>query len=224
MSTTLEAPFFGFLGCLQDLAGLAFGATAGFVGGCATIGAGGAGRGDLRPGDGDRRELEVGALIRGVAAEVLERDVLDARDVLAGAGGLNLGGGGRWGRDRESGHGRGDPTQDSVHVNPTGPSRQTCADHERRVGPALHRRRPANPVGVRCCDPEGMPDPLAIALGSVPPPELAEHLSAAEREALAAVITDARARQSNALQTALDGSLRHIPRLLRGPVMKLVRG
>lgn len=44
------------------------------------------------------------------------------------------------------------------------------------------------------------------------------HLAAADADRLARLVDDATARQSKALDAAIDGGLRHLPRLLRGPV------
>jgi hypothetical protein len=43
-------------------------------------------------------------------------------------------------------------------------------------------------------------------------------LDPADAERLAALVAEATARQSKALDDAIDGGMGHIPRLLRGPV------
>jgi hypothetical protein len=58
-------------------------------------------------------------------------------------------------------------------------------------------------------------------LGQAPPPALSA-LSAEQLRALAATIEDARHRQAAALEEAGDRALKRIPRLLRGPVRKVV--
>ena len=47
-------------------------------------------------------------------------------------------------------------------------------------------------------------------------------LTDADRERLAGLVGDARRRQAEALDRAIDGGLRHIPRLLRGTVKALL--
>ena len=57
--------------------------------------------------------------------------------------------------------------------------------------------------------------------------ELPEGISAlpeAARDALAAVILDARARQARGLQEALGAALKHVPLPLRGIVRKVLVG
>ncbi len=47
-------------------------------------------------------------------------------------------------------------------------------------------------------------------------------LAPADAERLAALVAEATARQSEALDAAIDGGMRHIPRLLRGPVRSVL--
>jgi predicted DNA-binding transcriptional regulator YafY len=54
-------------------------------------------------------------------------------------------------------------------------------------------------------------------------PEGLRQLSADELTDLAAAIREARHRQAKALAEAGDRALNHIPRLLRGPVRRIVR-
>lgn len=67
-------------------------------------------------------------------------------------------------------------------------------------------------------------DALASELGAAPPAGLAAELTEEESERLAATIRAARAHQSEALKAAGDAAFNHIPRLLRGPIRKLVGG
>jgi hypothetical protein len=64
---------------------------------------------------------------------------------------------------------------------------------------------------------------LRVQLGATPPKGL-EALSDDEAHDLAAALRDARTRQSTALQQAMRDALNHVPRLLRGPVRRLVAG
>jgi hypothetical protein len=64
---------------------------------------------------------------------------------------------------------------------------------------------------------------LRKELGAAPPKGL-EGLSPEEQADLAAALRDARVRQALALDSALDRSLGLIPRLLRGPVKRIVLG
>jgi hypothetical protein len=64
---------------------------------------------------------------------------------------------------------------------------------------------------------------LRAELGAAPPKAL-DALSDDEAEDLAAALRDARTRQSVALQRAMRDALNHVPRLLRGPVRKLIAG
>jgi hypothetical protein len=64
---------------------------------------------------------------------------------------------------------------------------------------------------------------LRAELGAAPPKGL-DALSDDEVADLAAAVHDARRRQSEALARATEDSLRHIPRLLRGPVRKMMAG
>jgi hypothetical protein len=67
-------------------------------------------------------------------------------------------------------------------------------------------------------------DALRSELGAEPPPGVAALLSEDESAQLAATIRAARARQRDALAAAADGAFNHIPRLLRGPIRKIVGG
>jgi hypothetical protein len=62
---------------------------------------------------------------------------------------------------------------------------------------------------------------LEEELRSAPPPGLAR-LTDEQLEHLAAAVRDARHRQAAELQTAGDEALRHIPRMLRAPVRRIV--
>ena len=64
---------------------------------------------------------------------------------------------------------------------------------------------------------------LARELGASPPPEFAD-LSAAELTKVADLLRQAREQQSAALQEALEGGLRFLPRLVRGAVKRVVFG
>jgi type IV secretory pathway VirB2 component (pilin) len=65
---------------------------------------------------------------------------------------------------------------------------------------------------------------LEAALGAPPPPGLAEGVPEAELAALAALVRAARARESAALAEATEGALDHVPRVLRGPIRRIVLG
>jgi hypothetical protein len=62
---------------------------------------------------------------------------------------------------------------------------------------------------------------LQAELRAVPPAGLAS-LSNEQLNDLAAAVRDARRRQAAELQAAGDQALRHIPKLLRGPIRKVV--
>jgi hypothetical protein len=64
---------------------------------------------------------------------------------------------------------------------------------------------------------------LRAELGAAPPKAL-DALSDDEADDLAAALRDARTRQTAALKQAMRDALNHVPRLLRGPVSKLVAG
>lgn len=64
-------------------------------------------------------------------------------------------------------------------------------------------------------------DKLRGALGGEPPTELASLDKASQRE-LGALIADSRARQQKQLQKALENALGYLPRLLRGPVRRVL--
>ena len=63
---------------------------------------------------------------------------------------------------------------------------------------------------------------LRAELRADPPAGLAA-LSAEDVEALVAAIRDARAHQSAAIDRAFDGTLNHVPRLLRGAIRKALK-
>lgn len=63
---------------------------------------------------------------------------------------------------------------------------------------------------------------LTQELGATPPKDVTAKLSDDECEQLATALRDARRRQSAALAAAADGAFNHIPRLLRGPIRKIV--
>jgi hypothetical protein len=62
---------------------------------------------------------------------------------------------------------------------------------------------------------------LRAELGAAPPKGL-DALSEQELADLAAALHDARARDKAALAQAMQAALQHVPRLLRGPVRKIV--
>ena len=62
---------------------------------------------------------------------------------------------------------------------------------------------------------------LAKALGGVSAEGL-DGLSDAELATLAELVVSARRRQAAALQAAAEDAFNHIPRLLRGPVRKVI--
>jgi hypothetical protein len=64
---------------------------------------------------------------------------------------------------------------------------------------------------------------LAEELKAAPPAGLVAALEDAELHALTDAINDARKRQSAALRAAGDQALDRLPRLVRGPVKKIVR-
>jgi len=64
-------------------------------------------------------------------------------------------------------------------------------------------------------------DALREQLGTSPPASLRE-LDRQHLEDLTESIQAARSRQAEALQDAGDRALRHVPRLLRGPVRRVV--
>ena len=66
-------------------------------------------------------------------------------------------------------------------------------------------------------------DALERALGAPPPPGL-DVLDDGDRERLADLIETARRAQRQALVDAIDDGLRKLPRVVRGPVSKLIRG
>ncbi len=67
-------------------------------------------------------------------------------------------------------------------------------------------------------------DELTEALGGPPPPGLAARVSDADARELARAVDEARRRQTAALDEATTNAFEHIPRLLRGPIRKLVLG
>ena len=66
-------------------------------------------------------------------------------------------------------------------------------------------------------------DTLEDELGA-PLPEGLEALSAAELQTLAGLLADAKARQAQELEQGLEESLNFVPRLMRGPVRKILFG
>ena len=62
---------------------------------------------------------------------------------------------------------------------------------------------------------------LASRLGTEPPQSLRD-LSPAQLEDLTTAISDARRRQGQALAASGERALSHVPRLLRGPVRRIV--
>lgn len=66
------------------------------------------------------------------------------------------------------------------------------------------------------------PTTLSKELGCAPPKRLVSQLTDEEAERLATALSEARRRQSAALAAAADGAFNHVPRLLRGPVRKIL--
>jgi hypothetical protein len=66
-------------------------------------------------------------------------------------------------------------------------------------------------------------DTLEDELGA-PMPEGLEVLSAAEMQTLAGLLAAAKARQAQELEQGLEESLNFVPRLMRGPVRKILFG
>jgi hypothetical protein len=66
-------------------------------------------------------------------------------------------------------------------------------------------------------------DTLEDELGA-PVPEGLEVLSAAELQKLAGLLAAAKSRQAQELEQGLEESLNIVPRLLRGPVRKILFG
>ncbi|MGI8945432.1 MAG: hypothetical protein ACR2GL_04235 [Thermoleophilaceae bacterium] len=64
---------------------------------------------------------------------------------------------------------------------------------------------------------------LRTELGGPPPPFL-DALSDADLADLALALADARARQAQALEAAIDGTMRYLPPLLRGAVRRVLLG
>jgi hypothetical protein len=69
----------------------------------------------------------------------------------------------------------------------------------------------------------GKGDALRAAVGAPPPPGLVDRLESAQIEKLAKLVRDARQSQSEALERAGDDALRHVPRLLRKAVERILR-
>jgi hypothetical protein len=65
-------------------------------------------------------------------------------------------------------------------------------------------------------------DALSAQLGEGVPDGL-RRLDDAQLHDLAAAVADARRRHGAAIAAAVEGALGHIPRLLRGPVRRIVR-
>ena len=64
---------------------------------------------------------------------------------------------------------------------------------------------------------------LASELGAPPPDGLAQ-LSQAQLDAFTALLRDAKRRQSGALESAVEEALEIVPRMVRGPVRKILFG
>jgi len=64
---------------------------------------------------------------------------------------------------------------------------------------------------------------LTAALGAPPPPAF-QTLDAAELGALTAALEAALGRQAAELEAATDRSVQHLPRLLRGPIRRVLFG
>jgi hypothetical protein len=64
---------------------------------------------------------------------------------------------------------------------------------------------------------------LRAELGAAPPKGL-DALSDEQVADLAGALRTSRERQSAALEEAMEDALRHVPRLLRGPVRKMMMG
>ena len=67
-------------------------------------------------------------------------------------------------------------------------------------------------------------DALASELGAKPPKGVTERLTEEETDRLAQTIRAARDHQRRQLQEAGEAAFKHIPRLLRGPIRKVVGG
>lgn len=65
---------------------------------------------------------------------------------------------------------------------------------------------------------------LRDALGKTPPKGLVASLSADQSADLADAVRSARSRQSAELDAAIDGAFGRVPRLLRGPLRKVLLG
>ena len=65
---------------------------------------------------------------------------------------------------------------------------------------------------------------LRDALGKTPPKGLAGALSEEQLADLARAVSAARERQSAELRAAIDGAFDGVPRLLRGPLRKVLLG
>jgi hypothetical protein len=63
---------------------------------------------------------------------------------------------------------------------------------------------------------------LGEELGGAPPPESLAALSSDELNDLAAAVRHARKRQAAELAAAGDAAFAHVPRLLRGPIRKVL--
>ncbi len=70
---------------------------------------------------------------------------------------------------------------------------------------------------------DGKGDVLLTAVGKQPPAGLVERLDRAQIEQLAKLVRDARQSQSEALERAGDDALKHVPRLLRKAVERILR-
>ena len=64
---------------------------------------------------------------------------------------------------------------------------------------------------------------LALEIRAAPPPSIAA-LAPDQLEVLRTAVADARARQAEALETAIDDGLGFLPRLMRGAVKRALLG
>jgi hypothetical protein len=65
-------------------------------------------------------------------------------------------------------------------------------------------------------------EPLRTAVGADPPQELVEALDADQIAKLSAQVAEARAKQREAMARAGEEALRHVPKLLRGPLQRML--
>lgn len=71
---------------------------------------------------------------------------------------------------------------------------------------------------------DGAPGELRDALGKAPPKGAIAALGERELAELARAVSTARERQARELDAAIEGALGRIPRLLRGPLRKILLG